>query len=262
MKRARVRPIPYTYKGKTEQRWLVQWYDLKHVRREKRFEMKREADQYAIQVDREIADMSHVSDRGGMTFAQVAENFLGWTEGRPDLTGGTKYAYRYEVRKHLIPHFGHLKLRDIDTVTVQRFIDEQAQKFKRGFLIKFYDRMLAILDYAVDREGFPRNVLRDKPVKIPGKQARRTEIPEFDEVRQLFAYLMGPRPHAVNQHCWTNYLVMVALGAFAGPRTCEVAGLKWGHIDWANDEINFQASRTIWDGDKAPKPKPATDQFR
>jgi hypothetical protein len=106
MKRARVRPVSYTYKGKTEQRWLVEWYDLKHVRREKRFKTKREADLYAIQIDKELADMSHVSDRGAMTFAQVAEKYLGWIEGRPDLTGGTKYAYRYEVRKHLIPHFG------------------------------------------------------------------------------------------------------------------------------------------------------------
>ena len=214
-----------------EQRWLVQWYDLKGVRREKRFDMKREADQYAIQVDKELADRSHVSDRGTMTFAQVADKYCAWVEGRTDLVEGTKYAYRYEVRKHLLPHFGHMKLQDIDTVTVQRFIDEQAKKFKRGFFEKFDARINGILDYAVDREGFPRNVLKDKPIKIPGKQTKRTEIPEFDEVRQLFDYLGGPRPHAVNRHTWANYLVAVALGAFAGPRTCEVVGLKWGHID-------------------------------
>ena len=35
MKRARVTKKSYTYKGKTEDRWLVLWTDLKGKRREK-----------------------------------------------------------------------------------------------------------------------------------------------------------------------------------------------------------------------------------
>jgi integrase len=192
MKRARIKKIDYTYEGKTEDRWLVLWTDLKGDRREKRFHNKRHAEAFATKTDKEVADNIHVADRGTITFKQAAEDYLQWIDKRHnardrDIAGSTRHGYALEMRKHIIPHFGHRKLNQIKSVDVQRFIDEQAQKYGRGYVTKFYRRIKSVLKHAVNNElGLARNPLDDRPAKIPGKDARRADIPGYEEVRKLF----------------------------------------------------------------------------
>ena len=83
MKRARVTKKPYTYKGKTEDRWLVLWTDRKGKRREKWLQNKRHAEAYASKIDRELTDVIHVAD-GAITFAKACEAWLKHEEGRAD----------------------------------------------------------------------------------------------------------------------------------------------------------------------------------
>ena len=59
MNRTRISKRPYTYKGETEDRWLVLWSDLKGTRREKWFQNKHHAEAFATKIDRELADLIH-----------------------------------------------------------------------------------------------------------------------------------------------------------------------------------------------------------
>ena len=56
-----IRKIKYTYKGKTQDMWLVVWKDLKGTPREKRFQNKRHADEYHTQIRRELSDKAPAS---------------------------------------------------------------------------------------------------------------------------------------------------------------------------------------------------------
>ena len=70
MNRTRILKRPYTYKGETEDRWLVLWSDLKGTRREKRFQSKHHAEAFATKIDRELADLIHRADGATITFRQ------------------------------------------------------------------------------------------------------------------------------------------------------------------------------------------------
>jgi integrase len=259
MTRAKITKRPYTYKGKTEDRWLVLWRDLKGIRREKRFPNKRHAEAFATKIDRELADKIHVADRVTITFKEAAEKYLKWNDQRHesrnrDLAGATRYNYNNLIRKHVIPALGHLKLNKIRTPDVQRLlVDKKAEIYKHSTVDTLYSFVVYILNYAVDNEWLPRNPLKDRPCKIPGKATKRDDVPEYEEVRQLFAFLLGPKARTLDHGSWMYMRVAVSLAAFAGMRGGEICALKWPNIDWVNDEIRVEESRSEWDGDKDPK---------
>ena len=136
MKRARITKKPYTYKGKTEDRWLVLWTDLKGKRREKWFQNKRHADAYAIKIDREIEDNVQVADGATMTFAMACEMWLKNEERRADsgnrnadLTKGSLAGKQSVAKNHLLPYFGNMRLSKIESAEIKRFVDDQAYRF-------------------------------------------------------------------------------------------------------------------------------------
>ena len=122
MKRARITKRPYTYNGKTEDRWLVLWTDLKGSRREKWCRNKRHAEAYAGKIDREIEDNVHIAERASVTFGEACEAWLRH-EGRransgnlnKDLTRGALAGKQSVAKNHLLPHFGKMKLHKITT---------------------------------------------------------------------------------------------------------------------------------------------------
>ena len=115
MKRARITKKSYTYKGKTEDRWLVQWTDLKGTRREKWFQNKRHAETNATHIDRELADNIHVADRATITFGQACEAYLKKCEQRYNsknrtLAGNTYHSYLSIAKNHVMPRLARMKL--------------------------------------------------------------------------------------------------------------------------------------------------------
>jgi integrase len=258
-KRANITKRPYTYKGKTEERWLVMWTDLKGKRREKWFHNKRHAEIYAARIDRELADFIHAADRDTVTLAKAAEEYLKSIDQRHesrnrDIAGYTHRSYHSQIRNHVLTApFAHLKLNKIRPKDVQHWVNELASKYKHRSVGNYYAHVINIFNFASKEQWLPRNFLLDHPANIPGKDKRRDDIPGFEEVRKLFAYLAGPRPPGTDHHSWAYYRAAISLAAFAGMRGGECAALQWSHIDWANNQISIENNRSDYDGDKDPK---------
>ena len=113
MKRPRISKRLYTYKGKTDDRWLVLWADLEGTRREKWCKNKRHAEPYANKIDMELADLIHVGDAASITFGKACEAWLKHEERRADscnrnadLTKGSLAAKESVAKNHLLPAFG------------------------------------------------------------------------------------------------------------------------------------------------------------
>jgi integrase len=258
--RAKVSKILYTYKGKTEDRWLVTWTDLKGVPREKRFRNKRHADQYATRIDREVGDAIHVADSDTTSFKKAAQAYLKWINDRyesrnRDVSGYFHRSSRCQINKHVIPRLGHLKLNKISNANVKElFVEPLAQKYAHRSVCLYYGHVFAILKYAVEeQQTLIRNPLKDKPVKIPGQKKKRKDVPDYELIMHLFAYLAGPRPKWTDNFSWAYYRVFCSLAAFAGMRGGETCGLQWQLIDFANNEISVEINRSDVDGDKDPK---------
>jgi Phage integrase, N-terminal SAM-like domain len=154
--RARISKRLYTYKGKTEDRWLVLWADLEGTRREKCFKNKRHAKAYANKIGKELADLIHVGDAASITFGKACEAWLKHEERRADscnrnadLTKGSLAAKESVAKNHLLPAFGKMKLIDITSADIRRFVEEQAQRYSHCPVRRHKNLLKQVLDFAV-----------------------------------------------------------------------------------------------------------------
>lgn len=259
MKRASIAKRPYTYKGKTEDRWVVLWTDTKGKRREKWLPNKRRADEYATRIDRELADNIHVADRATITFGKACEAWLKDCTQRHesknrDLAGLTLRGWTAAARNHVVPRFGNVKLNKIRSVDVQNFINEKAQTYAHNSVAQMQTVIWLVLKYAVHQEWLPRNPLQDRKVRVPGTRGKR-DAPEVEEVRKLLDYYFGPRPSRVREQAWSSRRVMAVVSVFCGLRLGECLGLQWPNVKFDLNEIWVRHNLSPIDGLKGPKSK-------
>ena len=79
---ATVRKERYVYKGRTKDRFVVDYKDAKGKRREKSFHNKRHADEHLQKVQRELHEDVHTADRATITFAKACRAWLDHCESR------------------------------------------------------------------------------------------------------------------------------------------------------------------------------------
>jgi integrase len=261
--RAKIRKRPYTYKGKTRDRWLVLWADLKGTRREKWFRNRRHADGHAAKIDRELADRIHVADGVKITFAEACKAWLKQEEGRADssnrnasLTKGSLAAKVSVAKNHLLPFFGSTKLSNIDSPMIKRFVEDQAHKFEHWTARRHKAMLKQVLDFAVENDLLRVSPLTLRPVKIPGTTPRRSrgDIPEVEDVTKLLDTVLNrPRPREFSRNAWSSVQVQMVLGALMGLRPGEIGGLQWESVKLDKWTLDVEHSLSFYDGLKAPK---------
>jgi Phage integrase, N-terminal SAM-like domain len=183
VKRARISKRPYTYKGKTEDRWLAQWTDLKGARREKWFHNKRHAEEFATRIDRELADNIHVAERGTITFGKLCEAWLRHEEQRADprnrnadLRKGSLAAKQSVAKNHLLPAFGNMKLNKITSADIKRFIEEQAFRNSHWAARRHKSLVNQVLKFAVENDWLRVSPLTNKPLTMQSGCIGRCQV--------------------------------------------------------------------------------------
>src|SRR5262245_9270554 len=261
VKRARISKRPYTYKGKTEDRWLAQWTDLKGARREKWFHNKRHAEEFATRIDRELADNIHVAERGTITFGKLCEAWLRHEEQRADprnrnasLRKGSLAAKQSVAKNHLLPAFGNMKVDKITWADIKRFIEEQAYRNSHWTARRHKSLINQVLNFAVENDWLTVSPLTNKPIKVPGEEPVRKDVPEVEDVARLLNVLLNqPRPKRFDLNQWSSVRVQIVLGALLGLRPGEIAGLQWENVDLEKWIIRIEHSLSFYDGLKTPK---------
>jgi integrase len=261
MKRPRISKRLYTYKGKTDDRWLVLWADLEGTRREKWCKNKRHAEAYAKKIDMELADLIHVGDTASITFGKACEAWLKHEERRADsrnrnadLTKGSLAAKESVAKNHLLPAFGKMKLINITSADLRQFVEEQAQRYSHWTVRRQKNLVKQVLDFAVFNDWLSTSPLTNKPVRVPGTAQRRHDVPEVEDVARLLDLLLNrPRPKRSNLNQWSSVQVQIVLGSLLGLRPGEIAGLQWENVDLSKWIIRIEHSLSFYDGLKAPK---------
>jgi integrase len=261
MKRARISKRRYTYKGKTEDRWLVLWSDLEGTRREKWFKNKRQAEAYASKIGRDLADLIHNADGATITFGKACEAWLKHEERRADprnrnadLTKGSLAGKKSVAKTHLLPTFGNMKLSKITSADIRRFVEEQAQHNSHWTARRHKNLVKQVLDFAVFNDWLKTSPLTNKPVRVPGTAQRRHDVPQVEDIARLLDFLLNrPRPKRSDLNQWSSVQVQFVLGALLGLRPGEIAGLQWENVDLPNWIIRIEHTLSFYDGLKAPK---------
>jgi integrase len=152
---------------------------------------------------------------GGVTLSEYAQ---AWLRLRPSLRPRTLEQYEYLLRLRILPHLGHVSIRDLTTAGIRRWHSEQIAKHgsSASTAAKAYRLLRTILTTAVDDELIPRNPCRIKSAGIERPEER--PILTLEQVREL-ADVIEPR-----------YRAMVLLAVWTGIRYGEAAALCRANI--------------------------------
>jgi integrase len=153
----------------------------------------------------------------------------------PGLKASTRHDFSYQLDKHVLPTFGHLRLFEIDSLKVQQWIYRLedaglAKSSRRKTLVV----LRSVFDAAEEWGYFVgRNPCKKKKMGAGGA-VRDLRALEPDEALRLLQILTDVQP--------LGRIVEVAL--FTGIRVGEALGLTWGAIDYRRALIEVRQGRS------------------
>lgn len=159
----------------------------------------------------------------------VAEFLRQWLKGREGgLAPKSVERYRQWLELHVIPHVGHLRLRQLSPLDVQACLAAAREKGLGPATVRYVRQVLrAALQQAVEMGVIAENPCdRVRPERY---RPPRREMPSPEEIGRLLAAASGAR--------W-GPLVMLALAT--GMRLGELLGLRWGDVDLGAGVIRVQ----------------------
>ncbi|MFF4403693.1 tyrosine-type recombinase/integrase [Streptomyces sp. NPDC001404] len=123
------------------------------------------------------------------------------------------------VWKHVLPHLGHLPLRNITVATLRTWLKTLEPNLGAGTTIAAWSYFSNILEYAVDDGKIPKNPCKAKTVSPPAPPEYKARAWSRERVA------------AVRGALHERFRIMADLGAGAGLRQGEVLGLSVDDID-------------------------------
>jgi len=162
---------------------------------------------------------------GHIRVKEALQSFL--SAKKRTLAESTYASYESAVRHHLIPAFGHLKLKDLTTHSIRQWLGGLTISNKRinNLLIPLRGMLEdAFADGSIDRN--PMDRIKNLEV--------RQEDPEpftFEEQSRILAVLPEQGRNLIQFAFWT------------GLRTSELIALEWGDVDWVRGTVYVRRAR-------------------
>ena len=145
------------------------------------------------------------------------------------------------IKNYLIPAFGKLCLRDLTTLTVQRYFSNMASSIlAHESRDKIKDVLSSVLGSAVEYGLLVKNPVEG--IRLPAqRRGRRRDKPyltpaQFDELLALI-----PEPYAT----------MVFVAIYTGLRVSELVGLRWNDVHENGITIDERCCRGDWGAPKS-----------
>jgi integrase len=239
-----------TAKGEQKEAWVVDYADTAGKRRLKTFERKKDADVWWRKVGNEIVEGVHTPDSQSVVVAEAAGLWLETCRAN-HLEGATIDAYEQQVRLHIKPFLGDVKLSQLTAPMVRSFED----KLRRGdpargetegavrspaMVRRIVTSLSTMISDAQERGLVARNVVKDlRSRRKRGKQKQHddrhagklrvgVDIPSPDEIKAFVAALDGR---------WRPILLTAT---FTGLRASELRGLRWADVDLDKRELHVR----------------------
>src|SRR5438552_10368661 len=172
------------------------------------------------------------------SFADYAANH--WeTYISQNLKPSTQASHRSNVKAHLLPMFGKLRLSEISPLLIMDFLKQKSDAgLKPKSLLNLYVLLQKMLNLAVALE-----LLNSNPIqRVPKPKVERMEKPALSpaEVKDV-ADNMPP-----------NLRALVVLLYLTGLRIGEALALKWSDVDFEQSKLYVR--RSVWRGkEQSPK---------
>jgi integrase len=257
--------------------WYCDYGDPNGVKKRQRFGKggREEAREAHYKFGKSVKRKTHTA-RSALTFGDLLDAFekrledrhRNWVgAGKPSakskewLAGSTLRVYRFNIKNHLRPRLGPIRLSEMNTRDhLQPLITDIARKFKT-----VHEKLASLiedaLDHAVEQEWLEVSPHSLRPMSVAPVPEPITSIPEIHEGREIWLRLQEPSPRQDWQGggryvlARVNRIAMAALAMFGGVERGMTTALHWEDIDWIRGVINLCRSWNDVDKDKGGKTK-------
>jgi integrase len=155
------------------------------------------------------------------------------------LKPSTRASHRSNVKRHLLPSFGKLRLSAISALQIMEFLREKsATGLKPKSLLNLYVLLQKMLNLAVALELLNSNPIR----RVPKPRVERVEKPS----------LSPTQVKDIADNMPSNLRALVVLLYLTGLRIGEALALKWSDVDFEHSKLYVR--RSVWRRkEQAPK---------
>lgn len=206
-------------------RWQARYYDREHRQHAQNFDRKIDGQQWLDEHTAARWNGAEVDPRKSRR--TVAVEAQAWLDAHGDWKVSTRVRDEGVVRNHVLPRWGQVKLGQVTTESVQKWVNGMAES--PGTIRKHAGVLSSILDHAVTMRRLGANPCRGVTLPRQVKKPRR--------------YLTDAEVEALAQAAGDKAVVVYTL-AYCGLRWGEMAALKVGGVDLARRRLRVEQSVT------------------
>lgn len=237
---------------KSKRGYTVDWRDANGKRRRETFATKKDADTFERQKlqERDAGVLPHL---GGDTLAEFLPE---WERTHlPTLRENTVVGYRGAIRKHIKPHLGDVKLKNLDQRTIQDWTNTLKAKGLSARTVEYNFTVLGTILRLANEYGLCKPIHRhgraQAGVRLPKKIRQEVKPPTLEQVLHLSEVIDA------------RYRALILVAGFCGLRQSECFGLHPSAIDFGGHRIHIRrtvehSTGAVIDMTKNGKPRAAT----
>ena len=190
---------------------------------------RKQAEKQAARIQTDYDD-KRITDAKKVSFKSVYDDYVQDRLIRRGLAEQTIDSYKKLFRLRLIPEFGKMAIRDIETADVNRFLRKLEKPNKNGkrlsgtYCLKYFQQLNELFGYAKRQKIIAVNPCDDvEPPSRDTQEAQYYDLAECAKVVELIEHCKDPE--------WKAYF---SLSFYCGSRPGELLGLNWSDFDGTN----------------------------
>lgn len=188
------------------------------------------ANEFAVDFERKCRGMTSLNEN--MRFADMSDWFIE-NYAKNELKEITAYNYERQIKNHLTPELGNIKLKDFTPAKITAFF--KSREYSPATCRKVYVIMQSIFARAVE-QGFIKETPCTKAVILPKAKRAKEKKPFLDEDQAKELLKM------VDEYSQFNTIIKVLL--YTGMRSGECLALRWKDIDFESKTIHIENTLT------------------
>ena len=188
------------------------------------------AAEFAVEFERKCKGMTSLNDN--IRFVDMCEWFID-NYAKNELKEITAYNYESQIKNHLLPELGNIKLKDFTPAKITAFFS--TRDYAPATCRKVYIIMQSVFARAVE-QGFLKETPCTKAVILPKAKTAKEKKPFLDENQAKELLSM------VQDYSQFNTIIKVLL--YTGMRSGECLALRWQDIDFENRTIHIENTLT------------------
>ncbi|EJR53909.1 hypothetical protein IIO_05918 [Bacillus cereus VD115] len=194
------------------------------------FKTKKEAQLAAAKIEEKSVNGGNIQD-DKITFNEYLYEWLNVFK-KGNVAPRTYMVYEKNIRLHILPVFGELKLKDLTRIKYQKFINSLLEKYSKKTVETINVTMHHALDTAVNELGIleknPTTKIKLRTTRVPSKNDN-IKCYDIDELHQFLTYIL-------NEKGGFKYYSLFMFLSRTGLRIGECLALQW-------EDINFEEQK-------------------